>query len=43
MCRNALANNQIRKEDLIDVCETVPAGILEIIDLQRIGFAYIKP
>ncbi len=43
MCRNALANNQIRKEDLIDVCEIVPAGILEIIDLQRMGFAYIKP
>jgi len=43
MCRNALANNQINKEDLIDVCEIVPAGILEIIDLQRMGFAYIKP
>jgi uncharacterized protein len=43
MCRNALANNKISKEDLIDVCEIVPAGILEIIDLQRMGFAYIKP
>lgn len=43
MCRNALANNQIGKEDLIVGCKIVPAGILEIIDLQRMGFAYIKP
>ena len=43
MCRNALANNHIDKQDLIDVCEIVPAGILEIIDLQRMGFAYVKP
>jgi len=43
MCRNALANNHIQKQDLIEVCEIVPAGILEIIDLQQQGFAYVKP
>lgn len=43
MCRNALANNHMTQVDLLDCCETVAAGILEIIDLQRIGFAYIKP
>jgi hypothetical protein len=43
MCNNALTAHQIRKEDLIDVYEIVPAGILEIINLQQKGFAYIKP
>jgi uncharacterized protein len=43
MCRNALAKNKIEKADLFEVCEIVPAGILELINLQREGFAYIKP
>ncbi|MGC8605506.1 MAG: DsrE family protein [Desulfomonilaceae bacterium] len=43
MCNNALTYNKISKYDLIDFCEIVPAGIVEIIDLQRMGFAYIKP
>ncbi len=43
MCNNALVYHQIRKEDLIDIHETVPAGILEIINLQQNGFAYIRP
>ena len=43
MCNNALTAHQIRKEDLIDVYEIVPAGILEIVNLQQKGFAYIKP
>lgn len=43
MCRNALAKNHIEKTDLFPLCEIVPAGILELIDLQSQGFAYIKP
>ena len=43
MCRNALAKNKIENADLFEVCEIVPAGILELINLQREGFAYIKP
>lgn len=43
LCRNALAKNGIDKEDLVDGCEIVPAGILELIRLQEAGFAYIKP
>jgi intracellular sulfur oxidation DsrE/DsrF family protein len=42
-CRNAMAKNKVEKTDLLDVCEVVPAGILEIINLQRDGFAYVKP
>jgi uncharacterized protein len=43
MCRNALAKNKIEKADLLEVCEIVPAGILELINLQQEGFAYVKP
>ncbi|MGB6068314.1 MAG: DsrE family protein [Desulfomonilaceae bacterium] len=43
MCRNALAKSKIDKADLSEVCEIVPAGILELINLQQQGFAYIKP
>jgi uncharacterized protein len=42
-CRNAMAKNNVDKADLLEVCEVVPAGILEIINLQHEGFAYIKP
>jgi intracellular sulfur oxidation DsrE/DsrF family protein len=42
-CRNALANNKIATEDLFEIVQIVPAGILELIDLQAQGFAYIKP
>ncbi len=42
-CGNALAKNNIEKSDLFPVCEIVPAGILELINLQAQGYAYIKP
>ena len=40
---NALADNKIKESDLFHVCEVVPSGILELIDLQAQGYAYIKP
>lgn len=43
VCNNSLINEGIQKEDLIESCEPVPAGILELIRLQEMGFAYIKP
>ena len=42
-CRNAMSNNNVEKSDLLGVCDVVPAGILELINLQQEGFAYIKP
>jgi intracellular sulfur oxidation DsrE/DsrF family protein len=42
-CRNAMAKNKVEKSDLLEICEVVPAGILELIDLQKQRFAYIKP
>jgi uncharacterized protein len=42
-CRNAMAKNNVAETDLCEIIEVVPAGILELIDLQARGFAYIKP
>ncbi|MGO9567325.1 MAG: DsrE family protein [Desulfomonilaceae bacterium] len=40
---NALAKNHIEKSDLFPLCDIIPAGILELINLQTLGYAYIKP
>lgn len=42
-CWNAMIKQKIEKADLFQACEVVPAGIIELIDLQANGFAYIKP
>jgi len=42
-CRNAMVKNNIQNTDLLEICDVVPAGILELINLQHQGFAYIKP
>ncbi len=43
VCQNAMNKAGIVKEDLLDFVNIVPAGIVEIVDRQRDGFAYIKP
>lgn len=43
LCANALASQQLKKEELLDDCQIVLAGIVEIINLQPQGFAYIRP
>ncbi len=43
VCQNAMNKAGITKEDLLDFVHIVPAGIVEIVDRQRDGFAYIKP
>ncbi len=42
-CMNALNKNGIKPEELPSYVEVVPAGIVEIVDRQRDGFAYLKP
>ncbi len=42
-CQNALNKNNIKAEELPAFVQVVPAGIVEIVDLQRAGFAYLKP
>ena len=43
LCANALAENQIAKNEIWSGCAVVPAGVVEIVRLQQQGFAYIKP
>ncbi len=43
VCGNSLRNFDISQEDLLDSCEMVKAGIVELVRLQAEGFAYIKP
>ena len=43
VCGNSLRNFHIPQEDLLDPCEIVKAGIVELVRLQGEGFAYIKP
>ena len=43
VCNNALEATGTRPENLHPACVVVPAGIVEIVNLQRQGYAYIKP
>lgn len=43
LCRNALNDNNLTEADLWPGIEVVPAGLVEIVRLQKAGFAYIKP
>ena len=43
ICANALAEHEVAHESLWPGCEVVPAGLVEVVRLQRQGFAYIKP
>ena len=42
-CNNSLIGNGLEKNQLIDFIEVVPVGVLELIDKQHEGYAYIKP
>jgi uncharacterized protein len=43
VCRNALNRFNVDPDNLIEGCEIVPAGVVALIELQRDGYAYIKP
>ena len=43
LCQNALRKFEISTEQLEDGINIVPAGIVELIELQNKGFSYIKP
>ena len=43
VCNNAINHFGISPESLCPACRIVPAGIVELVDLQRKGFVYIKP
>ena len=43
VCANAMKKVPLTNDDLLPCAEVVPAGVVEIVRLQREGFAYIKP
>lgn len=43
LCGNALRSAGIAPASLLPTCEVVPAGILELVELQDAGYAYVKP
>jgi hypothetical protein len=43
VCNNALTHFGLDPDRLCPGCEVVPAGVVEIVELQRKGFAYVKP
>ncbi len=42
-CNNSLNKFDIPKDSLLPFVKIVPAGIMELIDKQHKGFAYVKP
>ncbi|WP_165005693.1 MULTISPECIES: DsrE family protein [unclassified Enterococcus] len=42
-CANAMRANHISEQSLPDQVIVVPAGVLDLIELQEKGYAYIKP
>lgn len=43
MCNNSLTGLGLKPDELIEGCEVIPAGIVELVRLQQQGFAYVKP
>lgn len=42
-CNNALRTYNIEKINIINFVRIVPAGVLELVERQNEGYAYIKP
>ena len=42
-CNNAMKANHVSPESLPGNVEVVPAGVIDLIQLQHAGYAYIKP
>ena len=42
-CNNSMKALGIKKEDMIAFVKVVPAGVKELLDRQKEGYAYIKP
>lgn len=42
-CKNSMNSLHLKPEDIYDFIEIVPIGVLELIEKQNQGFAYIKP
>lgn len=43
LCRHALQTNEIEDSEVVNGCSIVPIGIVELVNLQQTGYAYVKP
>mgnify|MGYP006306601881 CR=1 FL=1 len=43
ICNNTLSKKGIDPSELLKVCEIIPAGIVTLVQLQKEGYAYVKP
>jgi hypothetical protein len=44
VCNNALKNLVgVQPSEISGLCKIIPAGVVKLIELQNMGFAYIKP
>ncbi len=43
VCRNALNAFSLSPEQLCPECVVIPAGVVELVELQKQGYAYVKP
>ncbi|MBO3801485.1 MAG: DsrE family protein [Candidatus Brockarchaeota archaeon] len=43
LCNASLEALNIKKYDVLEICEIVPSGVVKIVELQEKGYAYIKP
>jgi intracellular sulfur oxidation DsrE/DsrF family protein len=41
-CENTMKQRNVKREELVDACRTVPAGLVEIVMKQEKGWSYIK-
>ncbi|MGX7163084.1 DsrE family protein [Enterococcus massiliensis] len=41
-CNNAMKANKISKDDLPENVTVVPAGVLDLVELQSVGYGYVK-
>ncbi len=42
-CNNAMKGFDVTKEEMPESVKVVPAGVMDLIELQNNGYAYIKP
>ncbi|MEZ4927622.1 MAG: DsrE family protein [Saprospiraceae bacterium] len=41
-CENTMRDRNIKREELVDECRTVPAGVVEVVMKQNKGWAYVR-
>lgn len=43
VCNNAMKEHGLAPADMVPEAVVVPAGVVHVVKLQRVGFAYVKP